>query len=148
MLISISLTKGSCILGWNCIFLSYPMRKILTILLLAVYITLTSGVSLNVHYCMGEQSSVAIGHKDNKSCSTCGMDNKGCCHDDFRVVKLTDNHQLPILQEDLQKLSLTPPEPVVDHFSGLPLEERYKLQQDHSPPLRHSLNILYCVFRI
>lgn len=124
------------------------MRRILTILLLAIYITLTSGVALNVHYCMGELSGVAIGQKDNNSCSNCGMDNKGCCHDDVKVVKLTDNHQLPILQDDLQKLSITPPEPVVVHFPGLSLKDLYTLQKDHSPPLQHSLNILYCVFRI
>jgi hypothetical protein len=40
---------------------------------------------------MGDFASVSIGHKDNKGCDRCGMENKGCCHDDVKVIKLDNN---------------------------------------------------------
>jgi hypothetical protein len=64
--------------------------------------TVTSGVVINIHYCMGEVATVELGHNSQDSCGQCGMDNSGCCHDDVQVVKLCAdqlsakvNHELP-----------------------------------------------------
>jgi hypothetical protein len=124
------------------------LKKIATILLLAVYIAFSSGIALNVHYCMGEFSGVAIGKAENDVCGTCGMDNTGCCHDDFKVVKLTDNHQPSLIKDDFQKISLLPAEPVSAQFADLPALLKFDSPQVNSPPPPKSLNILYCVFRI
>ncbi len=124
------------------------MKKFLAILLIGLYITTTSGVVLSIHYCMGEVSGVAIGHTQSNNCATCGMDNQGCCHDDFKVVKVSDNHQAPLMADDLQKFFVPAPEPVTHHFSYLPLRSGSYHYQAHAPPSPGSLNILYCVFRI
>jgi hypothetical protein len=124
------------------------MKKLLTIFLMIIYITTTSGIALSIHYCMGDISSVVIGQNNSTTCPTCGMENEGCCHNDFKVVKLTDSHQASFLVNELQKPIITTPEPVVAYYASFPEQERYIVQQNHSPPPAHSLNILYCVFRI
>jgi hypothetical protein len=123
------------------------MKKFLAILLLGLYITTTSGIALSIHYCMGDISSVAIGQSVSTNCPTCGMENEGCCHDDFKVVKLTDSHQASIILDDLQKPVVSAPETFDPVYAALSSQDKY-VSQDHSPPPAHSLNILYCVFRI
>ena len=60
-------------------------------MLLLVHTAASSGTVLSLHYCMGDFSSISIGHKDKKGCDRCGMENKGCCHDDVKVIKLDNN---------------------------------------------------------
>jgi hypothetical protein len=124
------------------------MKKFLAIFLMVIYITTTSGIALSIHYCMGDISSVRIGQNASTSCPTCGMENEGCCHDDFKVVKLTDSHQAPFMVNELQKPAIVTPEHVIPVYTTLLAHESYIFQQDHSPPPAHSLNILNCVFRI
>lgn len=67
------------------------MKNFLIIVLLFVHSAASSGTVLSLHYCMGDFASVSIGHKDKKGCDKCGMENKGCCHDDVKVIKLDNN---------------------------------------------------------
>ena len=62
-----------------------------------MYLAITSGLVLQIHYCMGEQtgSSVKFAEVDNLTCSKCGME-KGsnkCCHDEVKFLKLQDVHK-------------------------------------------------------
>ena len=44
---------------------------------------------------MGDLSSVEYGFSGNDACGKCGMkEKKGCCHTDYKIVKLQDAHQL------------------------------------------------------
>jgi hypothetical protein len=124
------------------------MKKFLAILLLGLYITTTSGIALSIQYCMGDISSVSIGQTVSTTCPTCGMENEGCCHNDFKVVKLTDSHQASVILDDLQKPLILAPETFVPVYAALFSQDPYVTHRDHSPPTDHSLNILYCVFRI
>lgn len=67
------------------------MKNFLIVVLLFVHSAASSGTVLSLHYCMGDFASVSIGHKDKKGCDKCGMENKGCCHDDVKVIKLDNN---------------------------------------------------------
>ena len=67
------------------------MKNFLIIMLLLVHTAASSGTVLSLHYCMGDFASVSIGHKDKKGCDRCGMENKGCCHDDVKVIKIENN---------------------------------------------------------
>jgi hypothetical protein len=124
------------------------MKRLLVILLALIYITTTSGIVISTHYCMGEVADVAFGQKEADTCGTCGMDNKGCCHDDLDVIKLTDNHHVAFQSTELPSL-----EPIVIAHSAS--EKRFVALRsvpgginNHSPPLNCSRNTLYCVFRI
>lgn len=124
------------------------MKRVSTIFLLALYLVVTSGIVLNIHYCMGEVSNIAIATDSKTSCSTCGMDNDGCCHDDVKLVKLSDSHQPSWIQDDLFQFSI----PLVRSQSTSVPEIRTKVKfyatHAHAPPLKESLNLFHCVFRI
>ena len=124
------------------------MKKISSIILLMVYLTVTSGIVLNIHYCMGELSNVAIRTEVTNTCSNCGMENDGCCHDDVKMVKLTDSHQSTWIQDDLFQISVPDIEPQVTPVPVIAKEQTLFAEQIHSPPGSPSRSILFCVFRI
>jgi hypothetical protein len=90
------------------------MKKILAISIAIMYLAITSGLVLQIHYCMGRQvgSSIKFADTDTHKCSKCGMQNakNKCCHDDVKIIKLQDAHKQvtadyqlqapPLLQQD------------------------------------------------
>lgn len=62
-------------------------------MLAVIYITLTSGVAVNVHYCMGRIAGTTYGLEDDHQCDQCGMEQKdGCCQTEHKLVKADDDH--------------------------------------------------------
>ncbi len=125
------------------------MKKFLVIILALVYLATTTGATLHMHYCMGKIYSVDLVKKDG--CSKCGMAaSEGCCHDQFKVIKVKDNHQ--VISNEISFASAYSIlnnhynifDPVVyDACSPL-------TNNNNSPPRspQKSLCILNCVFRI
>jgi hypothetical protein len=75
---------------------------------------------------------------------------KGCCHTEYKLVKLQDEHQLVKVQASF--LELPAEAPVQPSLFQQPLsgEDQYLSLQYHSPP-DPRLNSVYlsnCVFRI
>jgi hypothetical protein len=97
---------------------------------------------------MGEVAGMALGDTSSHLCSTCGMDNDGCCHDDLQVIKLTDNHQASLPFAGILKFSAELP---VHHEVTKPIyvyTGHEQAEQAHGPPFVFSRNIMYAVFRI
>ncbi len=71
------------------------MKKLLTICFAVLYTLITSGFTVNVHYCMGERAGMDLyGGHSSKGCGKCGMPVKGdCCKDEAKFVKLENSHQ-------------------------------------------------------
>lgn len=71
------------------------MKKLLHILFAAVYLFLTTGLTITAHYCGGEIESVSLlrtlDDKDPCDCneSSCCVP---CCEDEVQTVKITDQH--------------------------------------------------------
>ena len=68
------------------------MKKIIVAILALVYITTSSGVSIRMHYCMGELADWGLGAGNSNICSTCGMQesdekDNGCCKEKHSLVK-------------------------------------------------------------
>ena len=126
------------------------MKKITVAILAVIYLTVSSGVAMTVHYCMGKIASVDLMHAGDK-CGKCGMKTTGgCCKDEFKIVKLNDSHKL--ISNDINIFS---PVAIIDNsksiFDADLFSSRIKSDlKNHSPPANSgpSLNILYCVFRI
>jgi hypothetical protein len=126
------------------------MKKITVAILAIIYLTVSSGVAMTIHYCMGKVASVDLMHPADK-CGKCGMKTTGgCCKDEFKIVKLNDSHKL--ISNDINIFS---PVAVIDNSKSIfdinVFSSRIKSNnKNHSPPESHgtSLNILYCVFRI
>ena len=71
-----------------------PVKKAFTAILALLYLSVASGVEMNIHYCMGEVASVEYGKAEQGPCGKCGMESKkGCCEDETRFVKIGDSHQ-------------------------------------------------------
>lgn len=65
------------------------MKKLLSILLLLIYTTASSGTALSTHYCMGDIASISFGStEESEKCGTCGMEDMGCCHDQPTIIKI------------------------------------------------------------
>lgn len=126
------------------------MKRPAVAILAFLYIVIASGITVNIHYCMGDFASVDYGIPVNEACSVCGMkEKKGCCHTEYKLVKIQDAHQLAKINVDFAKAPAEPvPSPALQPIQ-LSLQETRELTY-HSPPDERS-NYVYLhnrVFRI
>ena len=107
----------------------------MVVILALLYITMTSGVVVNVHYCMGAVASITYGHDESESCGKCGMKAKaGCCHTEFKMVKLEDAHQ-PYYQAKINLDAVAEaPQPLFSTTTELSSSDRVYGVSYHSPP--------------
>jgi hypothetical protein len=56
--------------------------------------SITSGIAMDIHYCMGKEISFGLYGNDKDVCNKCGMKHKkGCCGDEHKFYKLSDSHK-------------------------------------------------------
>ena len=128
------------------------MKRSVVAILAIIYIAISSGVVVNIHYCMGKMSSVKLQAWTPSSCG-CGKkmeSKKGCCKTELKVVKI----------EDAQKAAyadLAVAAPVTPFVTDLNLLQTpfYNAQltvlpKEHSPPVisGQETYLRNCVFRI
>ena len=127
------------------------MKKFLVTILAFIYLGVSSGIAMNIHYCMGKISAVDLMHNSDK-CGKCGMKMGpgGCCKDEFKIIKLSDSHKL--ISNDV---SISVPVAIVNNNfslfnSDLAFTDLKAPLKNNSPPQSSgvSLNILHCIFRI
>jgi hypothetical protein len=124
------------------------MKRLTAILLALIYISTTSGIVINTHYCMGKIAEIALGASGNAKCDTCGMENEGCCHDDLQVIKLTENHHYSAVKFELPSLHVIAPPHTEQDEREITSRIVTGSLRNHSPPIGVSRNILFCVYRI
>lgn len=79
------------------------MKRFFAIFFALLYTALTSGFTINVHYCMGKMASVKLQSADTDKCNKCGKPAKSmdCCKNEFKFCKVTASHQAAkALQKD------------------------------------------------
>jgi hypothetical protein len=67
------------------------MKKLVITITALVYLTVASGATVNLHYCMGKLMSWNLSLKNKGKCGSCGMEktgHKGCCHDEHKQLKV------------------------------------------------------------
>lgn len=75
------------------------MKKFLAISVAIMYLVITSGLVLQIHYCMGSAAGSSLQFsgtdKDGHLCDKCGMQkgNGKCCHDEVKFIKVQDSHK-------------------------------------------------------
>lgn len=73
------------------------MKRFFVAILALLYMVSTTGATIYIHYCMGEQVGASLAHHDEHHCSKCGMkrstSDNGCCKDENKTYKASD-HQL------------------------------------------------------
>ncbi|MFT3681520.1 MAG: hypothetical protein QM791_14715 [Ferruginibacter sp.] len=128
------------------------MKKFIVSILALLYLGVSSGVAMEIHYCMGKQAGVELYGSDDDHCGKCGMKEKkgGCCSDEHKFYKLEDSHKN--VSNDLQLEA--PVAIITTHFPEYYFERISdpvaRSLKSHSPPLYPGLSacILNCVFRI
>jgi hypothetical protein len=72
------------------------MKKVFIFITALIYMAVSTGVAMEIHYCMGKEAGVEYFANENETCGKCGMKEKGkngCCHDEHKFVKLEDSHK-------------------------------------------------------
>lgn len=112
----------------------------------------SSGIAMNIHYCMGKKKWVDFFTvKENKKCGKCGMkQKKGCCTDEHKFYKLEDSHKNVFNDIDF---TVTADIAVVTHSLynwQTPTANVPASIHNNSPPgsAKPSLCVLHCVFRL
>jgi hypothetical protein len=126
------------------------MKKLLVTILAIIYLGVSSGVAMTIHYCMGKVSSVDI-FNHSKTCGKCGMKTTGgCCADEFKIIKLSDSHKL--ISNDV---NISTPVAIINNSKSIFNSNIFSSElnsdfNNHSPPLSQgvSLCILNSIFRI
>lgn len=71
------------------------MKKFAVILIAVLYTAITSGFTVNLHYCMGKLASIDMLQTPSDACNKCGKTDKGsdCCKNELKYCKGTEVHQ-------------------------------------------------------
>ncbi|MBS4064266.1 MAG: hypothetical protein KGZ74_06880 [Chitinophagaceae bacterium] len=119
------------------------------------YLTVSSGLVMNIHYCMDKISSVTFGHEadhNDDSCGKCGMSKteNHCCTDEVQFVKLTDDQQA---SKNIESISVTSIQlPVTSVSLNEPIQgnsiEPYSSYFSPPPPILNKVYLAVNVFRI
>jgi hypothetical protein len=129
------------------------MKRIYIGILAVLYLAVSSGIAMELHYCMGKKAGMDLYWADSDKCGKCGMpekDKAGCCHDEFKFYKLSDFHKTVSNDIDLTASSFAV---VNDHHLfnwQLPVNTVVTSENNNSPPgyASPSACILNCVFRL
>ena len=68
------------------------MKKFVTAILAVLYISTSTGATVQLHYCMGKLADWRFGHNKSNTCSKCGMEKNdakktSCCKDEHKFIK-------------------------------------------------------------
>lgn len=124
------------------------MKKFLVIFFSLFYLTSTSGISLNVHYCGGKVKHISLFYKNDKGCCGKKKMSKKCCKDKIAYFKIKDN------QQSNQSAKIVSPTafsiigilPVIQNNFTL-LHSQVIVFNYHSPPVLYD-NPLYLKHRV
>jgi hypothetical protein len=128
------------------------MKKISIAILAVLYLAVSSGVALELHYCMGDKAGMELYGSASDKCGKCGMTekDKGCCHDEFKFYKISDSHKTVSNDIDLTASSFA----VVTDYNiyswQMPDNTAIAAVNNHSPPdnTEPSACIMNCIFRL
>ncbi len=128
------------------------MKKLAAALTLLVYLTVTTGFTVSVHYCMSKQVSLELGYSAKDDCGKCGMKiekSGGCCKDDVHVVKMqTDHNAAKTVVPDFS-LALLLASFQNCQYVFFPQSQSPNYPLAHGPPLNgQKTYLLNCVFRL
>lgn len=126
------------------------MERFLALIISLLYITSSSGVVLNVHYCMGKVSSVKVDNFKQQFCK-CGKKaaDNSCCQTTFKVVKVSDAHNSVVAGTDYKSPLALPVEHLFQNRGTLAQATVITLPFVNSPPEPiGKIYIRNCVFRI
>lgn len=134
------------------IFAVISMKKVLASILLLLYVTVSSGIVINLHYCMNRLDSAKLGVVKSEVCNKCGMatdELNSCCHNEVKIIKIQDVQKINELNYNFISFKA-----IAAYHSYLFVEQLsavngYSFINNHSPPInKQDTYLVNCVFRI
>ena len=112
------------------------------------YLTSTSGVSLNIHYCGGKIKQVSLFNSSEKNCCGKKKMSKKCCKNKVSYFKIKDNHQTNQSAKIVTPTSkITPVVLPVFKFDGYVVYTNTPILNYHYPPVLYD-NPLYLKYQV
>lgn len=128
------------------------MKKAVSAILIVFYFAVSSGVAINLHYCMNRFDSLQLGAAKSEVCGKCGMhtdDSNGCCHDEVKIIRLQDDQQVSNIHFQFSSFIALTAIVEPDFTEQLVSGAGYSSVNNHSPPLsKQDTYLVNCVFRI
>jgi len=128
------------------------MKKFFLSILTLMYMTVSSGIAMEIHYCMGKRAGIEFYGSDSDKCGRCGMTEKktGCCHDEHKFYKLSDDHKnvSNTISFSAGDIAISNDVPLFNWTA--PADVTIAAVNNHSPPdyTGPSTCIMNCVFRL
>lgn len=132
------------------------MKRFIVFILAILYIGVSTGATVHMHFCMGKLIGSSLWHNDKSDlCSKCGMQKKvsknKCCKDEHKVVKIEQDQKITIVNDYLADISFI--DIIHNNFIvscayiNSSIEE---ISISNAPPLDYKIPIYIrnCVFRI
>ena len=111
------------------------MKKFILAIASLIYLAVASGVVIATHYCMGKISGEDYTYRMDDKCSKCGMKNRnGCCHTEFKFVKLTDDQQQAKANIDWNSSAVELIQHTINYLTPAQGFEINRAFNDHAPP--------------
>jgi CDGSH-type Zn-finger protein len=125
------------------------MKRFIVLILALIYFTTSSGMVVNLHYCMGKISSVKVNVLAKNLCGCGKKETKGCCKTEHKVVKISDNHNPSYTNYSFENTFSTVPVTYYFVANSYAVNAQTKQFVNHSPPLiNEEIFLRNCVFRI
>lgn len=113
------------------------MKKFFLTILTIIYLGVSSGLAMEVHYCMGQKAGVELFGSDDDRCGRCGMKEKntGCCHDEHSFYKLTIDQKHVVNDIQFDQIQVIILSTYFIHSWMIQGQAFHPVAQAHSPPL-------------
>jgi hypothetical protein len=132
------------------------MKKFIVAILAFLYISASTGATINLHYCMGKLVDWTALSKDTDKCGKCGMlksnaKDKGCCKDEHKQINLEKDQKTA--ENNIQLVQLVSVAIPVS-FIEIPCNDFTSISEanptSNAPPRSSSVAVYIrnCVFRI
>ena len=125
------------------------MKKIVVCILAFLYLGITTGLAVNIQYCMGKISEIKFDNIRDNGCKCKSKTTMPCCGHEYLLIKVSDAHQLVD-----NEVNFHTPEIQVHSFNNFMLAacNQYVANAStsaYAPPLSPpDICIKNCVFRI
>jgi len=128
------------------------MKKVIVALIAILYMGVSSGIAMEIHYCMGKKAGIDFYGDKKDKCGKCGMNAKknSCCNDEHKFIKLNDSYK-----NVSNEMAFGVPDAAILHAyrffdACFPSDAATRALKNHSPPdyTKPSACIMNCVFRL
>lgn len=137
------------------------MKRILLIILAFVYLGLSQGPTVYLHYCMGELVQMGLEHPgESSTCEFCGMDaqasnkaasKEACCEQDAKSIKIDNVQKIVKSEFQFAQAPVLLPKTLIEQFlKSAPDKGIQSLFADQkAPPLQDiPVFVRNCTYRI